>query len=83
MNLAHRFEVACEVGTPRQCYSNTRWEKEDTDEAHEAGTGSGIHLTAGSHRAEEFILEPELVLACTQPLLFAEPRQRGKEQIFE
>src|ERR1017187_10948980 len=37
----------------------------------------------GRVQAEEFILEPELVLACTQPLLFAEPRQRGKEQIFE
>jgi len=34
-------------------------------------------------QAEELVLEPELVHAGTQPLLFAEPRQRGEEQILE
>ena len=34
-------------------------------------------------QAEKLVLEPELVHAGTQPLLFAEPCQRGKEQILE
>ena len=37
----------------------------------------------GRVQTEEFVLEPELVLACAQPLLIPKPRQRGKEQILE
>ncbi len=52
-----------------------------------AELGPGEHRQAerdgGRIQAEQFVLEPELVLACAQPLLFAEACQRGEEQILE